>query len=226
MNLSRQPQQSFTPCTVAPHFLSSLSYPCDCRAGIRHHRRRATNLGEILACFVSSRGSFGLATAMHTRSRTTHTLPKFHPSSLGTSLPPTQRKHTHCAGELNVLILISRTFLQGNLKGYDHTINLVLEGCSERIYSQARGVEQVRGLMQPPGKAPTIRLLGPSGWYLFPVFVSCPRLWLSFGSRAGNPRILRDCPTAVVENLVVTFEICGVPQPLFADCWEPCLLES
>ncbi|CAM9458084.1 unnamed protein product [Ascophyllum nodosum] len=32
----------------------------------------------------------------------------------------------------------------GNLKGYDHTINLVLEGCSERIYSQARGVEQVQ----------------------------------------------------------------------------------
>lgn len=32
---------------------------------------------------------------------------------------------------------------QGNLKGYDHTINLVLEGCSERIYSQAKGVEQV-----------------------------------------------------------------------------------
>lgn len=34
--------------------------------------------------------------------------------------------------------------MQGNLKGYDHTINLILEGCSERIYSQARGVEQVR----------------------------------------------------------------------------------
>lgn len=33
--------------------------------------------------------------------------------------------------------------MQGNLKGYDHTINLILEGCSERIYSQARGVEQV-----------------------------------------------------------------------------------
>ncbi|CAN0272660.1 unnamed protein product, partial [Hapterophycus canaliculatus] len=33
---------------------------------------------------------------------------------------------------------------QGNLKGYDHTINLVLEGCKERIYSQARGVEQVQ----------------------------------------------------------------------------------
>ncbi|CAM9732755.1 unnamed protein product [Scytosiphon promiscuus] len=32
----------------------------------------------------------------------------------------------------------------GNLKGYDHTINLVLEGCKERIYSQARGVEQVQ----------------------------------------------------------------------------------
>lgn len=37
----------------------------------------------------------------------------------------------------------SRICAQGNLKGYDHTINLVLEGCSERIYSQARGVEQV-----------------------------------------------------------------------------------
>lgn len=33
---------------------------------------------------------------------------------------------------------------QGNLKGYDHTINLVLEGCKERIYSQTRGVEQAR----------------------------------------------------------------------------------
>ncbi|CAM9157939.1 unnamed protein product [Ectocarpus sp. 4 AP-2014] len=32
----------------------------------------------------------------------------------------------------------------GNLKGYDHTINLVLEGCKERIYSQSRGVEQAR----------------------------------------------------------------------------------
>ncbi|CAM9252975.1 unnamed protein product [Ectocarpus fasciculatus] len=29
----------------------------------------------------------------------------------------------------------------GNLKGYDHTINLVLEGCKERIYSQSRGVQ-------------------------------------------------------------------------------------
>ncbi|CBJ29371.1 similar to U6 snRNA-associated Sm-like protein LSm8 isoform 2 [Ectocarpus siliculosus] len=35
-------------------------------------------------------------------------------------------------------------FYQGNLKGYDHTINLVLEGCKERIYSQSRGVEQAR----------------------------------------------------------------------------------
>ena len=36
------------------------------------------------------------------------------------------------------------SFNQGNLKGYDHTINLVLEGCKERIYSQQRGVEQAR----------------------------------------------------------------------------------
>lgn len=41
---------------------------------------------------------------------------------------------------------------QGNLKGYDHTINLVLEGCKERIYSQTRGVEQARPAVQATSK--------------------------------------------------------------------------
>lgn len=51
-----------------------------------------------------------------------------------------------CAGTfcLRRRLAVSIAHVQGNLKGYDHTINLVLEGCSERIYSQARGVEQAR----------------------------------------------------------------------------------
>jgi small nuclear ribonucleoprotein (snRNP)-like protein len=33
--------------------------------------------------------------------------------------------------------------LQGTLKGYDQTTNLVLENCHERVYSPAEGVEQI-----------------------------------------------------------------------------------
>ena len=32
---------------------------------------------------------------------------------------------------------------QGNLKGYDQTINIILEECYERVYSTVSGVEQV-----------------------------------------------------------------------------------
>jgi len=33
--------------------------------------------------------------------------------------------------------------LQGNLRGYDQTINLILESCHERIFSTTAGVEEV-----------------------------------------------------------------------------------
>ena len=33
--------------------------------------------------------------------------------------------------------------LQGTLKGYDQTNNLVLENCHERVYSTSEGVEQI-----------------------------------------------------------------------------------
>ncbi|CAM9955543.1 unnamed protein product, partial [Choristocarpus tenellus] len=35
------------------------------------------------------------------------------------------------------------TVVQGHLKGYDHTINLILEQCHERIFSPTAGCEQV-----------------------------------------------------------------------------------
>jgi U6 snRNA-associated Sm-like protein LSm8 len=35
------------------------------------------------------------------------------------------------------------SFLQGSLKGYDQTINLILHECHERVFSPTAGVEQV-----------------------------------------------------------------------------------
>lgn len=33
--------------------------------------------------------------------------------------------------------------MQGTLKGFDQTINLIMDECHERVYSAASGVEQV-----------------------------------------------------------------------------------
>jgi len=43
-----------------------------------------------------------------------------------------------------VNIYINWTFLlQGTLKGFDQTINLVIDDCQERVYNSITGIEQV-----------------------------------------------------------------------------------
>ena len=44
---------------------------------------------------------------------------------------------------LPVTILFYLSTLQGTLKGFDQTINLILDESHERVYSNTAGVEQV-----------------------------------------------------------------------------------
>ena len=40
--------------------------------------------------------------------------------------------------------LLPNPYLQGTLKGFDQTVNIILSGSHERVYSTTSGVEQVQ----------------------------------------------------------------------------------
>lgn len=44
---------------------------------------------------------------------------------------------------MSALVLFCFVFFQGTLKGFDQTINLILDESHERVFSSSQGVEQV-----------------------------------------------------------------------------------
>lgn len=43
----------------------------------------------------------------------------------------------------NICLFLLNVLLQGTLKGFDQTINLILDESHERVFSSSQGVEQV-----------------------------------------------------------------------------------